>query len=271
MPVLKLVSISRLLVFALSAAILLSVFSGCRIRGRGSSVTPDSEYYADTFRRGRVDVVCLQGMNARRGEPDTLFGCLLAAREKGIGTIALPEGVYLGHVAEFIVRSLKFYELEGHFERFYGYRIVLEFRESSVMERKEEELEDYSGMILGAAGELAMAGAGLAAVPLTPIIFAYKATKAEMKRDELAEDARARGLPHPTRSGGVVALRDIRDTYSSLARKAGKSVGIGGGDAVMETYMVETCYLELPETEEILHIAGRVDQDGKKPGGHGKK
>jgi hypothetical protein len=100
-------------------------------------------------------------------------------------------------------------------------------------------------------------------VPLTPIIFAFQATRSEMKREEIAEDARAKGLPQPSRSGGVVALRDIRDTYGALAHRAGKSIGIGRGDAVMETYLVETCYLEVPGTEEILHIAGRIEHAGE--------
>jgi hypothetical protein len=236
----------------------LSMLVGCSTHLVRGSVTPDSEYYADDYRRGRVDVVCLQGMNSERGLPDTLFGCLLSARENALGVVDLPKGVYLGHVAEFIVRSLKFYEIEEHFERFHGYRIVLEFREASVAERKQGEFDDYSGMLLGAAGELALAGAGIASVPLSPVIFVFKSVRSDMKRAEIAEHAREKGLPEPTRHGGVAAFRDMRRSYETLARRAGRAAGVVDGDAILDTYIVERCYLERPGVDEILHIAGRL-------------
>jgi len=243
----------------------LLVLTACSGAGLQSSITPDSEYYADTFRKGHVDVVCLQGMNSGQG-PDTLFGCLLAAREQGLGTVELPEGVYLGHVAEFIVRSLKYYEIEERFERFYGYRFVLNFREASVRERKQGELDDYSGMLLGTAGELAMAGAGVAAIPLTPVIFAYKAVRSDLKRQDEAKRARALGLPEPTRGGVEVALRDMGDSYGRIADHAAKAVGMQGSDPVGATYVVETCYLEKPGVDEILLIAGQM----KEPASNGQ-
>jgi voltage-gated potassium channel Kch len=250
--------LNRLLPLVVLACLVLALAS-CRTVGLGSNVTPDSEYYADTYRRGTVDVICLQGMHGAQGGQDTLFGCLQAARDQGMGTVDLPEDVYLGHVAEFIVRSLKYYEIEEHFERFYGYRIVLKFREASVRERKEGEMEDYSGMLLGTAGELALTGIGVAAVPLTPLIFAYKAARSDLQRQEVAEYAQKHGLPEPTRSSGEAAFNEVRESYARMARHAGKAVGVSGSDAILDTYIVETCYLAKPGMEEVLHIAGRIN------------
>lgn len=250
-------SLKKRLPLFIALTLVVLCLAACRTMGLGSGVTPDSQYYAGQYRRGTVDVICLQGMRPDQGGRDTLFGCLQAARDQGLGTVDLPEGVYLGHVAEFIVRSLKYYEIEEHFERFYGYRIVLKFREASIRERKEGELEDYSGMLLGTAGELALTGIGVAAVPLTPVIFAYKTVRADFRRKDVAAHARKHGLPEPTRSSGETAFMDVRESYARLARHAGKAAGLSDGDTVLETYVVETCYLEKPGVDEILQIIGR--------------
>jgi hypothetical protein len=66
---------------------------------------------------GYVDVTCRQGQSDGRGTPDTLFGCLLHARDQGEGTVHLPHGVYLGHVAGFISQALKYYHVEKNFQQ----------------------------------------------------------------------------------------------------------------------------------------------------------
>jgi hypothetical protein len=233
-----------------------AVLAGC---GGNSVPAADTDPLAETYRRGRVDVICLQGMNEERGEPDTLFGCLLAAREKGLGTVDLPPGVYLGHVSEFIVRSLEYYELEQHFERFYGYRIVLTIREARVSERKEREARQYSGILLGAAGDVALGAAGVAAPPLAPVIFLYKSAVSEAERRDLAREAREKGLPEPTRSGPEATLRGMGRSYSELWSKAERSMGGGDSrDHVLEVYLVEECYLQKPSSGEIVELAGKL-------------
>lgn len=233
------------------------ILAGCVSRLSYGGGADDSTYNNDAYRRGYVDVVCLEGMDPDSKAPDTLFGCLKAARDKGFGTIDLPKGVYLGHVSEFIVRSLKFYEIEAHFERFYGYRIVLKFREAGVRERKEGELKDYSGMLVGAVGELAVTGAGIVA---GPVIFAFKAVRAEAERESAAEQAREQGLPEPSRGGGAVAWRETMDKYEKLARQASKAAGMSDADNVMEIYLVEECYLEKPEVNQILLLSERLNE-----------
>ncbi len=199
---------------------------------------------------GHVDVICLPGTGTARGVPDSLFNCLLHARDTGLGTVELPRGVYLGHVAEFIVRALKFYEIESHFERFYGYRVVLRLRPASDEEVGAARRDGYLRTALGAAGDAGLYLAGVAWLPLTPIVFLFETTGADVERRRWEEEAQRAGLPRPTRSAGGIVLDQYRRRYAML---------LGGDDteAVMRAWIVDECYLEKPDHSEVIALASR--------------
>lgn len=196
---------------------------------------------------GYVDVLCLEGVGRDRGQMDTLFGCLMDARDKSQGTIRLPRGVYLGHVADFIVRALKFYHVEEHFERLYGYRVVLAFRPTTPEEMASAENQDLVRFVAGTAGEVALTVMGAPLVPIVaPVVFAFEAVDADQEFQAYKREAKARGLPEPTRRGDEVVTQETVARYGRYW-----DVVTGGGDEsedrVPLMYVVEQCYLAPPE------------------------
>lgn len=200
---------------------------------------------------GLVDVICLPGTGKARGVPDSLFNCLLHARDTGLGTVELPRGVYLGHVSEFIVRALKFYEIEAHFERFYGYRVVLRLHPATEDEAGEARRGGYLRTALGAAGDAGLYLAGMAWMPLTPMVFLFETADMDAQRQRWAEDAERAGLPPPTRSSGGVVLDQYKRRYAMLLGAE--------GEAAMQAWVVDECYLEKPDAGEIVTLATQWD------------
>lgn len=212
---------------------------------------------------GYVDVVCRKGVGRERGQKDTLFGCLLDARETGTGTIILPPKVYLGHVAGFIVRALRFYHVEQHFEDLYGYRIVLVFRPASAEEAEDMENEDLMRFAAGTAGEMALTVLGAPLVPIVaPVVFAFESVDADQEFQAYKREAEAKGLPEPTRRGGEIVIDEYAERYG---RYWDAVAGDGEPeDRVPGMYVVQACYLDHPQQ-------GRADLARPKPLAPGAK
>ncbi|WP_461210768.1 hypothetical protein [Desulfocurvus sp. DL9XJH121] len=190
---------------------------------------------------GMVDVECAKGVGEKRGEMDTLFGCLLHAKQSGKGVVRLPKGVYLGHVAEFIVKALKFYRLESHFERFYGYRVVMVFRPATPEEAADSTDPGWSRLGAGVAGEAALTLFGAPLVPIVaPVAFAFESVDADMEFQNYKKYARANGLPEPTRRGDEITGEEYKRRYESYWRAVNGEKAVPG---VESQYVVERCYL----------------------------
>ncbi|MBI4773526.1 MAG: hypothetical protein HY788_04975 [Deltaproteobacteria bacterium] len=213
-------------------------------------------------RIGYVDVICLEGCSGKRGVPDTLFGCLLNAKEKGLGTVVLPEGVYLGHVTEFIVRSLNYYEMESHFEWFYGYRVVLKIREVRRSEISSQRFKNYVYFVLESAGGVAVNAAAEVMVPVMPVGFFFEAIKSRNERYELEQKARRESLPEPTKSSIGVAWNRYKESLTFIWASV-KSVFVRNPEnqeiRVEQKFVVEECYLATPSYDEIVRLAEEQD------------
>lgn len=211
-------------------------------------------------RTGHVDVICLQGCSEDRGVPDTLFGCLLNARENNLGTVDLPEGVYLGHVSEFIVRTLRFYDIEDHFEHFYGYRIVLRIREVRPGEREDGKKRGYLAMAAGKVGDVAVSTMGGPMVSVTPVLFFFELGMTEHELLKLKQKARREDLPEPGRTSMDVVIDKYRRRYADLWNDARQAFGgEDHQDPVMKAYVVEECYIEKPDAAEVYDLVKRQD------------
>lgn len=189
---------------------------------------------------GYVNVPCRRGVGRDRGQPDTLFGALHAAREDGTGVVRLPDGVYLGHVAEFIVSTLKFYHVEEHFEQLYGYRVVLLFRPATHKEVEARTTAPAKRMGAGIAGEAILTLAGGPLVPLiAPVLFGFEAVSEDIEFQKFRDHAKACGLPEPTRRGDAVAADRFGQRMDILLRDSKALEPLH--------YTIVACYLERPD------------------------
>ena len=109
-------------------------------------VDPYEEEVKARATRGEINVILLPGCAANPGGQDTLFSCLKLSRDVNPESVILPPGekLYLGHVSEFIVRALKYYQLQESFKDFYGCRVVLKFRKLTPLELRSRKFSDYS-------------------------------------------------------------------------------------------------------------------------------
>jgi hypothetical protein len=206
-----------------------------------------------TAGEGYVNVVCRAGDSSGRAPYDTLFGCLLHARETGGGLLILPRGVYLGHVSELMTRTLKYYRMEEQFDRYLGYRLVLRFRKVRSEEQAAKSDSENAEMAAHGAGQAAAFVVGLGYVPLTPVVFLVESGLAERERQQVADDARAWGLPEPDRGAVEVTWDQYKRRYSRLwERVAGAE-----GDKTPNAYVVEECYLERPGRGDVLEVVRR--------------
>ncbi|MEW5774838.1 MAG: hypothetical protein AB1916_15070 [Thermodesulfobacteriota bacterium] len=212
---------------------------------------------------GYVNVICLAGDSAGRAPYDTLFGCLLRARETGSGVLALPRGVYLGHVSELMTRTLKYYRMEEQFDRYLGYRLVLRFREVRSEEMEARDDSENAGLAAHGAGQVAAFVVGLGYVPLSPVVFLVESGLAERERRQVAEDARTRGVPEPDRGAVDVTWEEYRGRYGRLWDRV---AGTGRAEAP-EAYVVEECYLERPGRGDMLEVVRRREAPGRENAG----
>ena len=219
--------------------------------------TRSSPVSSGTAGTGDVDVICLEGCSGDRGVPDTLFGCLLNAKEKRLGTIVLPDGVYLGHVAEFIVRSLNYYEIESHFEWFYGYRVVLKIREVHSDEVRTRKFKNYVYFALESIGGVAVNTAAGVVAPAMPVGFFFEAIRSKNERYDVEQKARQESLPEPTKSSIGVAWNRYKESLASMWHGV-KNVFVKNTEKeeprVEHKYVVEECYLSTPSYEEIIQL-----------------
>ncbi|MEQ8254105.1 MAG: hypothetical protein ABRQ28_05940, partial [Smithellaceae bacterium] len=102
----------RLVILLFCPVILVANLSGCYTVNR-SYVHQEAEAEAQLEKakaiQGSINVILLPGCADSPAEQDTLFSCLKLSRDVDPETVKLPadEKLYLGHVAEFILRALK--------------------------------------------------------------------------------------------------------------------------------------------------------------------
>ncbi len=161
--------------------------------------------HAKLVPQGYVDVLC-------EHDAISLPDCLQRARDTGKGTLDLPPGVRLEHVAGLFDRGLKYYDLHEDFERYRGFRFVLRFRGLT-----DGELEMRDNQRAGAIGAGMAGGAALSVVapfvPLTPIIFLFDSASAEADLASVTQDAEERGVPPPNRGSFAATYQDYENTY----------------------------------------------------------
>jgi hypothetical protein len=205
--------------------------------------------------RGEINAILLPGCATQPGAQDTLFSCLKLSRDVNPASVKLPPGekLYLGHVSEFIVSALKYYQLEESFKDFYGCRIVLKFRKLTPLELRSRTFTDYSsfavGMTTTVVGMVTM-------MPIGAVLFLVDGVKTEIGRYNFEEYTEMKGLPTPKKnmvyhqleSGGRTLLY-VKDRVA-LEATGNSSARIQFDDKVT-SYMVEECVLEKVTPEEM--------------------
>src|SRR5208283_2010976 len=149
--------------------------------------------------RGEINVILLPGCAANAGGQDTLFSCLKLSRDVRPESVNLPPGekLYLGHVSEFIVRALKYYQLQESFRDFYGCRVVMKFRKLTPLELRSRKFSDYSTIAVGTASTVAGV---LTMMPVGSVLFLVDGISTEIDRRDFENRAQTLGLPQPTKN-----------------------------------------------------------------------
>jgi len=219
--------------------------------------------------RGEINVILLPGCATKPGEQDTLFSCLKLSRDVNSESVKLPpdEKLYLGHVAEFILRALKYYQLQESFKDFYGCRIILKFRKLTPQELRSRKFTDYSSIAVGTANTVAGAAnavAGTAStvvgtvtmMPIGVILFLVDGIKTEIDRRDFEKRVEKMELPMPKKnmvyhqleSGGRTLLYVKDEIAQELTGKRSKRIQF---DDKITSYIVEECVLEKVTSEEM--------------------
>lgn len=212
--------------------------------------------------RGEVNVILLPGCSSRPGEQDTLFSCLKLSRDVNPESVKLPAGekLYLGHVSEFILRALKYYQFQESFKDFYGYRIVLKFRKLTPAELRSRNFSDYSTIAVGTAGTVAGAATML---PFSGILFLVDGIKTEIDRRDFEERAARMDLPEPQKNMVVHQLKSGGRTLLHIKDEIAQEV-TGHTTARMQfddkvtSYVVEECLLEKVTPEEMNNYQDQI-------------
>ena len=205
--------------------------------------------------RGSIDVILLPGCASTPGHQDTLFSCLRLSRDVNPESVKLPpdEKLYLGHIAEFVLRAFKYYQLQESFKDFYGYRIILRFRKLNPQEMRYRKFTDYSRFVVGAAGT----AAGVATLmPVSIILFLVDGVKTEIDRQEFEERVAKMGLPPPKKGTITYELEASGRTLLYVKDEiglelTGKVSARHKFDDKITSYMVEECILEKVTSEEM--------------------
>ncbi len=243
--------------------LLISIIAGLSVSGCGTFYKNYLDRKFDSYdeevkalaTRGEVNVILLPGCSSRPGEQDTLFSCLKLSRDVNPESVKLPPGekLYLGHVSEFIVRALKYYQLQESFKDFYGYRILLKFRKLTAAEFRSRKFSDHSSIAVGTAGTVAGAATML---PFGGILFLVDGIKTEIDRRDFENRAARMGLPEPKKnmvyhqleSGGRTLLH-VKDEIAQEV--TGHITGRMQFDDKVTSYVVEECILEKVTPEEM--------------------
>lgn len=205
--------------------------------------------------RGKVDAILLPGCAANTGEQDTLFSCLKLSRDVNPDSVILPPGekLYLGHISEFIVRALKYYQLQESFKDFYGCRVVLKFRKLTPLELRSRKFSNYSSIAVGTAGTVA----GIVTmIPFGAVMFLVDGITTEIDRREFENRTQISGLPvprknmvvHQIKSGGRTLL-NVKDVLERDL--TGNQSDRMQFDDKVTSYMVEECILKRVTPEEM--------------------
>ncbi len=214
--------------------------------------------------RGSINVILLPGCAASPGAQDTLFSCLKLSRDVEPESVQLPLGekLYLGHVAEFIVRALKYYQLQENFRDFYGCRIIMKFRKLTPQEIRVRKFDDHVRFAVGAAGT----AAGVATLmPVGIILFLADGFKAEIDRADFEERTALMGLPQPSKGAVRQKLEDRGKTLLYVRAGIGQELTGQASERVqfddkIANYIVEECILEKVTPEEINNYQVRVQR-----------
>ena len=249
---------ARSVILLLSSALLIINLSGCNAIYRNyidQEVDSAAEIEKAQITRGNINVILLPGCASKPGAQDTLFSCLKLSRDVNPESVKLPpdEKLYLGHIAEFIVRALKYYHLQESFKDFYGCRIVLKFRKLTPQEVRSKKFTDYSSFAVGTATTVV----GVATpMPLGIILFLVDGIKTEIDRQDFEDRAAKMGLPTPKKniitqkleSGGRTLLYIKDEIAQELTGNYSAWIQF---DDKITSYVVEECLLEKVTPEEM--------------------
>lgn len=248
----------RIIILLLSGIVLGTNLSGCSTIYRNyidRKIDSYDEEVKARATRGEINVILLPGCATKPGEQDTLFSCLKLSRDVNPESVKLPpdEKLYLGHVSEFILRALKYYQLQESFKDFYGCRIVLKFRKLTPLELRSGKFSDYSSIAVGTASTVAGAATML---PLGGILFLVDGVKTEIDRRDFENRVEKMGLPapkknmvvHQLKSGGRTLVHVKDEIAQELTGHT--STRMQFDDKVI-SYVVEECILEKVTPEEM--------------------
>ena len=257
----------RLVIALLCCVTLVVNLSGCNAVYRNyvdQKVDSTDDVEKAKATRGSINVILLPGCAGKPGAQDTLFSCLKLSRDVNPESVKLPpeEKIYLGHVAEFIVRALKHYQLQESFKDFYGCRIILKFRKLTPSEISSRKFANYSGIIAGTAGTVAGV---VTLLPLNIILFLVDGIKTEIDRQEFEERVTMMGLPLPKKGAITQKLEEGGRTLLYVKDEIGQQL-TGKVSARMQfddkvsSYIVEECILEKVTPEEMTTYQEQVQR-----------
>ena len=251
-------SFIRLSTLLLCHVILVISLSGCNTITRNyvsQKADSDAELEKAKAIHGSINVILLPGCADNPEAQDTLFSCLKLSRDVNPEAVKLPpdEKLYLGHVAEFILRALKHYQLQECFKDFYGCRIIMKFRKLTPEEMRSRKFTDYSLFAVGAAGTVASV---VTMLPLNGILFLADGVKTEIDRQEFAERVARMGLPPPKKGLVALKLEEAGRTLLYVKDKIEEELTGHAGARItfadkVASYLVEECIMEKVSPEEI--------------------
>ncbi|PKN96363.1 MAG: hypothetical protein CVU43_21110 [Chloroflexi bacterium HGW-Chloroflexi-5] len=256
----------RLVISLVTCIFLITNFSGCQTIYRNyidQNIDSDADVEKALATRGEINVILLPGCATKPGTQDTLFSCLKLSRDVNPESVKLPpdEKLYLGHVAEFILRSLKYYQLQESFKDFYGYRIILKFRKLTPQELRSKKFKDYSSF---AVGSTSMVAGAATMTPLGIIVFLVDGIAMEIDRRDFEDRVAKMQLPAPKKNvvtlkleSGERTLLYVKDEISE--EMTGKNSMRIQFDEKVASYMAEECLLEKVTPEEINHYQEQIN------------
>jgi hypothetical protein len=249
---------ARAVILPLIGMIIFINLSGCDAIYKNyidRKIDPYEEDVKARATRGEINVILLPGCAENAGGQDTLFSCLKLSRDVRPESVSLPPGekLYLGHVSEFIVRALKYYQLQESFRDFYGCRVVMKFRKLTPLELRSRKFSDYSTIAVGTASTVA---GTLTMMPVGSVLFLVDGISTEIDRRDFENRAQTVGLPQPTKnmvtyqikSGGRTLLHVKDELAHGLT---GQNSARMEFDDKITSYMVEECTLEKVTPEEM--------------------
>ncbi|MGD0279161.1 MAG: hypothetical protein ABSC11_07620 [Smithella sp.] len=258
--------ISRSVFLALISIVIFITLPGCGAIYKNyidRKFDPYEEEVKAHATRGEINAILLPGCGAISGGQDTLFSCLKLSRDVNPKSVILPPGekIYLGHVSEFIVRALKYYQLQESFKDFYGCRVVMKFRKLTPLELRSRKFSDYSSIAVGTASTVAGA---LTMMPLGTVLFLVDGISTEIDRREFENRAQKLGLPAPKKNMVVHQIKSEGRTLLHVKDELAHDLTGSNSDRMqfddkVTSYMVEECTLEKVTPEEMNIYQGQIE------------